>query len=76
MREVLMQDLQTRSNSIPKDMPRSTSTGSFFFRMALTKPTFKEAFEEYIKQKKMLAGAMPLARALFRGMVAQPSADT
>jgi len=75
MRDVLMQDMQARSDSIPKDMPRATSTGSFFFTMARTKPTFKEAFEEYIRVKNMLTATIPLVRAIFRVVAAQPSAD-
>jgi hypothetical protein len=45
--QVIGCDLMERTKQLPKDMHRATSSGTTFFR--LTKETFQEAFQDYIK---------------------------
>jgi hypothetical protein len=75
MHEVLTQDLLTRSKSIPENMPRATSSGTFFFAMARTEPMFKAALEEYMKAKQMLNTTVPLIQAFFSAGPPQSTAN-
>jgi hypothetical protein len=72
IQNVVTQDLAARSNQLPKDTPRATASGTIFFSIARSenKPTFKDAFEEYIKARESLTGAVPYLKALHLGWFA------
>ncbi len=66
--EVVYRDLKIRSEStsVPKGVPVATTTGTMFFNLARkeNKATFSEAFEDYLKAREKIAGAIPYLTAL------------
>ena len=64
MQSVIMESLQTRSEKIPKETPRATTTGTMFFSlgMAEQKESFQEALSTYKEAKEMLFGSIPYLR--------------
>lgn len=66
IQKVVTDDLLTRSQGIPLDTPRATSSGETFFCISHKekRKNFSEAYEEFIKMVTSLEEATPVLRRL------------
>jgi hypothetical protein len=71
VQQVVTNTLQERSEKIPKDMPRATTTGTMFFSLASInrKGTFQEALSSYAECREKLFGVIPYMRFLSKAVL-------
>lgn len=64
--EIIMATLQRRSEKIPEEIPRATTTGTHFFSLAMKnrKASFSEAIDEYKDTRERIRKSMPYLRVL------------
>lgn len=66
MQQVIMDDLQSKSEKIPKETPRATSTGALFFSLSMAeqKKDFHEALASYKDAREVIFGSVPYMKLL------------
>ncbi|MEQ1517623.1 MAG: hypothetical protein ABL931_14160 [Usitatibacteraceae bacterium] len=71
MQQVIMADLQSKSEKLPAETPRATSSGVMFFSLSMAeqKKTFHEALASYKKSKEMLFGSVPYLNLLNKAVL-------
>jgi hypothetical protein len=64
--EVISHDLRKRAEMVPKGTPIATTTGTMFFSLARKdkRPTFVEAYDEFLKGKNAVASAVPALKVI------------
>lgn len=66
MQQVIMDDLQSKSERISPETPRATSTGAMFFSLSMAeqKRDFHEALASYKDAKEVIIGSVPYMKLL------------
>lgn len=66
MQQVVMDDLQSKSEKIPPETPRATSSGAMFFSLSMAeqKKDFHEALASYKEARKIIFGSVPYMKLL------------
>ena len=72
LQRVIMSDLRLKSEKIPSDTPRATSTGTMFFSLSMAeqKQSFNEALVSYKKGKESIEGSLPYMKLLNKTVTA------
>lgn len=70
MQQVVSDDLRAKSEQLPPDTPRATTTGTMFFSLSMAeqKKDFQEALASYKEAKQMLFGAVPYMQFLSKAV--------
>jgi len=66
MDQVTMEDLQSKNNRIPPEVPRATSSGVMFFSLSnsVQKKDFHEALVSYKEARELIFGSIPHMKLL------------